>query len=517
MKSMAPHSSARLTLATLWLIYVRRSYKKTGSDKVVGSADTSDEVQLERCVALLPEGARYEVIVDSGGHQSGRGEKRDGWQEVIRRVALGGVAGIIAYDVSRLARNARLVLNLHHALEETAADLRVVQLPNTKWSSAEGRFLLGQLALAAQFQGDYDSKRMTDMTRATFEAGGHVGNDPFGYHTVRDSKRAIVRPRTLAIVDEEADVVRRIWRDLPAKSTWQIARELQREGVHRRTDDPWTKDAVKDIVRRGRFYLGYVVYHRGAEEREGRHPAILDKVTWAAGRQAVTSRANGSIQASRAHRTYLLTGILECSCGRRLHGQTRAARGREWMYYLCRDCGRSAISASMANAAVLDELKRLILPPESFEAARDELRRRLALPSRGLSDELRARLQRRIVRLKAQYEWGDIADAEYRAKMIETRDQLALLPEPEKVITFDAVAGVVASLSQAIATATEEQLKALVGILLTRVRVTDDGGYEIEPVPAARPFFAPQGSLLLVPPDGLEPPTQALGRPRSVH
>ena len=101
MRSTLPHRSDRLTLATLWLIYVRRSYKKTATDKVVGSADTSDEVQLERCLALLPEGARYEVIVDSGGHQSGRGEKRDGWQEVIRRVAIGGVAGIIAYDVSR--------------------------------------------------------------------------------------------------------------------------------------------------------------------------------------------------------------------------------------------------------------------------------------------------------------------------------------------------------------------------------------------------------------------------------
>ncbi len=92
-----------------------------------------------------------------------------------------------------------------------------------------------------------------------------------------------------------------------------------------------------------------------------------------------------------------------------------------------------------------------------------------------------------------------------------------MLPEPEKVITFDAVAGVVASLRQAIAAATSEQLKSLIGMLPTRVKVTADGRYEIEPVPSAQPFFAPRESLLLAPPDGLEPPTQALGRPRSVH
>ncbi|MBI2776694.1 MAG: recombinase family protein [Chloroflexi bacterium] len=183
-------AGAALSGASLWIVYIRRSYKKTGSDKVVSSADTSDEVRLERCLAQLPDGARYEVIADSGGHQSGRGEKRDGWQAVIARMAMGRVAGIVAYDVSRLARNARLVLNLHHALDQTGADLRVVQIPNTQWGSAEGRFMLGQLALAAQFHGDYDSKRMTDMARATFEGGGHVGNDPFGYRTVRGTPRA---------------------------------------------------------------------------------------------------------------------------------------------------------------------------------------------------------------------------------------------------------------------------------------------------------------------------------------
>ena len=501
----------------LWLIYVRRSYKRQGTEKVVGSADTSDEVQLERSLALLDENARHEVIVDSGGHQSGRGEKRDGWQAVIRRVEVGGVAGIVAYDVSRLARNARLVLNLHHALEASGADLRVVQMPNTKWSSAEGRFLLGQLALAAQFQGDYDSKRMADMTRATFEGGGHVGNDPFGYRTIRDAKGAIVRPRSLEIVDSEAEVVRRIWRDLPTRSTWQIAKDLQREGVVRRVADPWTKDAVKDIVRRGRFYLGHVVYHRGAEEREGRHPAILEEAAWAAGRKAMEARGAGRIQRSRVHRTYMLTGVLECVCGRRLHGQTRSSRGLEWKYYLCRDCGRSAIAAPAADAVVLNRLKCLILPPEAFEAARTELRRRLALPSRGSSDEVRSRLERRIERLKAQHEWGDIEDTEYRAKMQETRAELALLPEPEKVVTFDAVAGVVASLREAIGVAAPEQLKELIGMLIERVKVTADGHYEIEPVPAARPFFAPRGTLPGAPPDGLEPPTQALGRPRSIH
>lgn len=507
----------RAASSPLWIIYIRRSYKKAGSEKVVASADTSDEVQLDLCLKLLPDGARYEVETDSGGHKSGRGEKRSGWQGVIRRVAAGGVAGIIAYDISRLARNARLVLNLHHALEMTGADLRVVQLPNTKWSSAEGRFLLGQLALTAQFQADYDSKRMTDMCRATFQAGGHVGNDPFGYRTMRDVRGAIVRPRTLEIVEAEAEIVRRIWRDIATTPTGEIARRLQSEGVKRRTNDPWTKDAVKDILRRGRFYLGYVIYKRGQEEAIGRHAAIIDEATWAIGRKAADARRRKTDQSSRSHRVYLLTGILVCVCGRKLHGQTRLARDREWRYYLCRYCGHPSIPTQAADEAVLDLLRKAILPTSIIEASRDELRRRLALPSRGQADEQRHRLEGRIARLKSQYEWGDIEESEYRTKLSEARAELALLPDPDKVLTFDAVRGRVQSLRLAIDLADPKKLRELIAMLIASVKVTEAGGFEIQPTPAAQPFFAAADDLLLAPPDGLEPPTQALGRPRSIH
>ena len=79
------------------------------------------------------------------------------------------------------------------------------------------------------------------------------------------------------------------------------------------------------------------------------------------------------------------------------------------------------------------------------------------------------------------------------------------------------VAGVVESLRAAIDVASREQLWELIGMLVERIKVTEDGDYEIEPIPAARPLFAAAGDLLLAPPDGLEPPTRSLGRCRSIH
>ena len=79
-----------------------------------------------------------------------------------------------------------------------------------------------------------------------------------------------------------------------------------------------------------------------------------------------------------------------------------------------------------------------------------------------------------------------------------------MLPEPDKVVSFDGVAAVVESLRVAIDLATIEQLRELPGMLVERARVTEDTDYEIDPVAATQPFFATAESLLLAPPDGLE-------------
>ncbi len=274
---------------------------------------------------------------------------------------------------------------------------------------------------------------------------------------------------------------------------------------------------MKDIVRRGRFYRGFVVYRRGAEERPGRHLAIIDETTWAVARQGIDARAKGTARPSSRRRVYLLSGIIECGCGARLHGQTRSSRGGEWRYYLCRHCHNSSIVADDAETEILNRLRELLLPPAAVEMAREELRRRLALPARGAADEARARLETRLGRLKAQFEWGDIEEGEYRAKLEETRAHLVLLPEADKLVSFDRVAGIVSSLAAAIDAASPAQLKDLVRMLVHRVTTARRAVASIEIVPAALPFFAPQITLLGAPPDGLEPPTQALGRPRSIH
>jgi hypothetical protein len=169
------------------------------------------------------------------------------------------------------------------------------------------------------------------------------------------------------------------------------------------------------------------------------------------------------------------------------------------------------------DEAVLRKLRSMLLPPAAVEMAREELRRRLALPSHGTADEIRARLEKRLERLRLQHEWSEIEHEEFRVKTNETKAELALLPEPDKITTFDQVAALVSSLGRALDAASPEQVRELIRMLVERVTTSAGEVSDIEIVPAARPFFAARESLLMAPPDGFEPPTQALGRPRSIH
>lgn len=470
-----------------WVAYIRRSYRRADA------AAVSDETQEAMARAMVPPGASVVVIRDSGGHRSGATTDRDGYQELLARLRSGDVAGIAVYDLSRLHRNARNMLDLHAELERRRIPLLVATMPGASFDGSIGRFMLGQVAGAAQLQRDLDSDRMVALTRSIFEAGGHRGLDPFGYHTVAD-----VRPRTLVVVETEAAVVRRIWSELATRPTAEIADGLNRDGIAHRTDRPWTRDAVKDIVRRGRFYLGFVTHRRGVEERPGRHPAILDEATWRAGMEAAGRRVRGTIRRSRRHRIYLLGGLLRCgSCEGLMHGQTATSRGTEWRYYLCRRCPSSAPAVPLERD-LRERLARGVAPAHVIDRARDLLRERLTLPDD--AGQARRRLDARLERLAHLYAWGHVDEAAYRADRAAVERELRLLPSEDRLVLFDRHRALTLALADEVMEADPEHLRALVQRVVAGAWTEGRALGRVIPAGPALPFY---DALLLAPPDGL--------------
>lgn len=466
-----------------FVVYVRRSYVKSGAP------DISDEAQIEAAVAMLPDGSTHEIIADSGGHHSGRTDDREGYRQLIARVDAGSVDGLAVYDLSRLARNARLMHDLHARLEARRVPLLVATMPNSKWDTAVGRFMFGTLVNAAQFQADLDSERMTGLMRTLFEDGRHRGQDPYGYRSTKDDYG-----RRLLVPDpDEAAVVRDVFHRLARQSFSEIGRAYG-----------WTPSRVKDIYRRARLYLGFVVEKRGMDERPGRHEAIVDDDEYSRAVAGVIERSRGRIRRPPKRRLYLLAGILHCGdCRHRMIGQTQMSRGQEWRYYICRRCPAPSVRGDEAERAVVSEL--LMLPPMSpaaIDAARRELHERLSVPQTNLADKQRERLEKRLSRLRQQHEWGDIADEEYRAKMAETRSQLAILPMSGKVIVFDRMRALAESLPEVLR---GTDLVAKAEVIRVVVRRAEAREREVDAVfvsDALYPFL----DITLAPPDGLARP-----------
>ncbi len=465
------------------VIYVRRSYKEATA------ADLSDEMQEAACRALLPLGASVRVISDSGGHQSGSSAARDGYQALLRALTAGEVAAIAVYDLSRLARNARLMLDLHHELERLQVPLLVANLPGARFDGATGRYLYGQLCLAAQLQRDLDSERMTGIQRRLFEDGRHRGHDPLGYRSLRDDAGNLVHPRQLVVVPEEATAVRRVWRLLVQHPCAEVAEILNREGVPHL--GPWSREAIRDIVRRGRMYSGLVVEHRGHDERPGRHEPIISEAEYHRAMAAIHARTYVGNK-PRPYRAYALRGLVYCACGTRMRGEAHLQRGTEIRYYRCPSLGCHArrSPAEIIETNVLAEIAQGILPDRVIDAARTELRRRLETPDLALAGRQRTRLLTRLEQLKKQHAWGDLTDAQYQAERDATRAALDAPPDENRVMAFDVYRAQLLALPEAIEQASAARREELCRMVVERVVVNDRQLEAIEWTPPARPFFA---------------------------
>ncbi len=467
------------------LIYVRRSYKEATA------ADVSDELQEAACRALVPAGAPVRVISDSGGHQSGYSAEREGWKTLLATVASGQAASVIVYDLSRLGRNARLMLDLKHELERHNVQLQVVNMPGAAFQGATGSYMFAQLCSAAQLQRDLDAERMTRMQRRLFEDGRPRGHDPFGYRSVRDEAGNLVHPRRWEIVPEEAEVVRRVFRELNRHSLVDVARTLDAEGVPHRGNG-WTRESVKDIVRRERVYLGFVVEKRGRDERPGLHAPILTEAEARRTRDAIAGRTRAGRKPG-PYRTYVLRGLLTCSCGAAMRGWAHVQHGKDIRYYRCpMKCGSRQVRADVIEANVLGRIAMGILPDRVIDRARSELRKRVETPEIVSAGRQRERLQQRLEKLRKQHEWGHLADAEYLAAREEAMAALSRLPDGDRVIAFDTHRARVLALRDAIAAASPARQEELCRIVVENVVVHDREVTAITWTPPLRPFLAIQ-------------------------
>ena len=128
-------------------------------------------------------------------------------------------------------------------------------------------------------------------------------------------------------------------------------------------------------------------------------------------------------------------------------------------------------------------------------------------------------LRRQLERVGERYELGDLSRGEWIAKRDALQSQItAALPRP-LYETSDADAQFLGDLADLWANATQEERVRLAGILCESVHMRGDQIASVKVRDRYLPLLAAAAvdQVVGAPPDGLEPPTPALGRLRSIH
>lgn len=99
---------------------------------------------------------------------------------------------------------------------------------------------------------------------------------------------------------------------------------------------------------------------------------------------------------TQAKRLYMLRGLVDCSCGARVRGDTRCSRAREWRYCACPIAERK--SAQLTDEGMLVECHAKRVPADAAERDVLAAAARLALPDEGVTAAIAAVPEPTIVR-----------------------------------------------------------------------------------------------------------------------
>ena len=189
----------------------------------------------------------------------------------------------------------------------------------------------------------------------------------------------IQRLKMFTINKAEAVIVRLIFKMYDVGFSYEdIIENLNQHGYKTKKNRDFTKASLHSLLRNTK-YVGTFTYNRSEAKKsdgsrnysaskpdeeilriDGVIPALVKQDVW----DRVQTRLKGNNQiGSQARHNYLLTGIIKCSCGNKLSGNSyQESNGTRGKAYRChnKECKNGQIKAEWVDSFVLSELDRII-------------------------------------------------------------------------------------------------------------------------------------------------------------
>ncbi len=188
-------------------------------------------------------------------------------------------------------------------------------------------------------------------------------NAPYGYRRVYVQDGAKKRPR-LELNPPHDAVVRRIFDlSLQGKTSLDIPKTLNAEGIPSSSGKHWSKTAIHKVLT-NEAYTGILIWGQNAKDGqepvrvENAFPAIVSQQEFQRVRKLMEARAPAVTHPRRAASPYLLSGLAKCeTCGKALTASE--AKGGKYTYYVCQSIlklGSGTCDTPRLNARNFEDL-----------------------------------------------------------------------------------------------------------------------------------------------------------------
>ena len=352
-------------------------YARVSSEDQAKNSSIDDQIARGRAAAQQRGWTTPAVYPDEGA--TGTNADRPQWQRLLADCRAGLIDVVIATKWDRVARDARVGLDIAAQLESLGVSLVVVEA-DFDTTTPTGKLMRHQMIGFAAFDRDSLVERMGRGQHAMAERGGWPGGKqaPYGYIAVGGG-----RDNRLVVNEQEADVLRLVvgWVVDERLTTGQAAQRLHSNGILTRTGVAWTHQNLRRHLTE-RKLLGEIQWGRTettyrSSRATGKYgptvtlqcEPIISKERFDSLQVSMSLRARGP---NKPRQIYPLSGRLVCHCGQTFGGCYRA--DRHLRQYRCRaakwtavgdpSCDARRIEADWIEGLVWQEVVRLLSQPD---------------------------------------------------------------------------------------------------------------------------------------------------------
>ena len=419
---------------------------------------------------------------------------------------------ILVWKFSRFTRKREHAVAFKSMLRRKG--VRVVSITEHADDTPTGKLMEAIIESVDEF---YSENLAQEVTRGMREAASRgfwmTASAPYGYERVYVQDGAKKRPR-LELNPPHDAVVRRIFDlTLQGKTSLDILRTFNGEGIPSPNGKQWRKTTVHKLLT-NEAYTGTLVW--GQKARDGQEPvrvedafpAIVSQQEFQRVRKLLEARAPKVTHPRRAASPYLLSGLAKCeSCGKAL--TAAEAKSGRYTYYVCQSilmqgsgtCDTPRLNAKSFEDIIISNIRDNILTESNVRdlvKLVDEEMDGVAREQRQNLETIEAELEevkRKLDRIWHFVESTDLDMADASERILEhrhRREQLEAAAEEARAVPSqrrelldgaDVIAAFASEMSEFLKTSELTETKAFVRSFVKEVLVRPGGATIVYTIP----------------------------------